>query len=1143
MKKLFGIIKQAWFLNLLGVLALSTLIWFIGPLFSFAQYTPLDSELSRMITIGSLFALWLLVSLWKMFRAKQKNNQMLEKISAQQPEPALFSTEHATEEEVKKLDTRFQEAMQDLKGLQLSTKTGHPKQYLYQLPWYIIIGPPGSGKTTLLANSNLQFPLSEKYGKAALLGVGGTRDCDWWFTNEAVLLDTAGRYVTQESNQKIDQGAWLGFLDLLKQHREHQPVNGIIIAVSISDLLQSSAEERQRHAKAIRSRIAELYERLNISIPVYMMFTKSDLLAGFSEFFDDLNKEQREQVWGTTFTLNPESSQNTPSNNTNTLGLFSEEFSLLEQRIHQQLLQKLDEEKNLNRRQAMYLFPQQFSSLKTLLDDFLTETFQSSQFHQSIMLRGVYFTSATQEGSPIDRIISTLANNFGIARQQITGFSGKGKSFFINRLLKQVIFAESGLAGTDQKLEKKRQWLQIGIGIAVGIGSLLIAAVWVNSYQTNKTVITEYQQEVNKVEAMLKATPYTGTLTDQLPMLNNVRQLTHSYADDDISPSLSARFGLYQGNALRQQMDDSYQELLRVILRPHAKQNLEQRLSKNMDQPTALFGLLKTYLYLGGEAPEDTPPPALSEIDWDNNGQSNDRNDRLLSMHFNALLKQPPSEPISLNKALIERARAVLSNDPAKLAYVQLKNAALNDSNHLQAAEFRISEKEGLGSISSSFIRKSGQPWLVGIPALYTKVGFSELFLPKYNTIAKNLKKDRWVLGDYQQIYADSSHIKASVRQYYQADYIKNWSDLLRDLSLKSLKSTQQAPEILRPLTADGGNLLTFIMQAVQAETDFSDENNFPIIGNAIELKETLKAVDTHFKPLHTLLKEEQLKQPMQLIDDLYKGLYQDISGGKEVSGKVKTTLSELNAAIDKLPEILRIWLLKPIKEAKQIVGVEVTKGASKELLKKAKEALCKPCETHFKGKYPFSNHEKKSVDIAEFNTFFAVGGTADSFAKMNLQQTTDVQPHITKSLNIFSKEAAKIRRIFFSTGNLNINYSLQLISAAPEVESIQLAIGTIKNTFLPDAERQPKEMYTWPASPITGIVTFKNPEQPAQQITISAADEQWGLFKKVKNHQLFLPHLGNALFAVKTPTLKENPFTLFSKIGNTLKKCRCPSE
>ena len=73
---------------------------------------------------------------------------------------------------------------------------------LYDLPWYMIIGPPGAGKTTVLVNSGLNFPLAEKFGKEALRGVGGTRSCDWWFTDQAVLLDTAGRYTTQDSNQQ-----------------------------------------------------------------------------------------------------------------------------------------------------------------------------------------------------------------------------------------------------------------------------------------------------------------------------------------------------------------------------------------------------------------------------------------------------------------------------------------------------------------------------------------------------------------------------------------------------------------------------------------------------------------------------------------------------------------------------------------------------------------------------------------------------------------------------------------------------------------------------------------------------------------------------------------------------------------------------
>lgn len=93
--------------------------------------------------------------------------------------------------------------------------TRFSRQYLYQLPWYVIIGAPGAGKTTALVNSGLHFPLADRFGNQ-LRGVGGTRNCDWWFTNDAVLLDTAGRYTTQESQREEDAGEWQSFVALLK---------------------------------------------------------------------------------------------------------------------------------------------------------------------------------------------------------------------------------------------------------------------------------------------------------------------------------------------------------------------------------------------------------------------------------------------------------------------------------------------------------------------------------------------------------------------------------------------------------------------------------------------------------------------------------------------------------------------------------------------------------------------------------------------------------------------------------------------------------------------------------------------------------------------------------------------------------------
>ena len=61
--------------------------------------------------------------------------------------------------------------------------------------------------------------------------------------------------------------------------------------------------ERQSHARTIKQRIKELHDQLGIRFPIYVLFTKVDLAAGFVEFMDDLGKEERQQVWGFTFPL------------------------------------------------------------------------------------------------------------------------------------------------------------------------------------------------------------------------------------------------------------------------------------------------------------------------------------------------------------------------------------------------------------------------------------------------------------------------------------------------------------------------------------------------------------------------------------------------------------------------------------------------------------------------------------------------------------------------------------------------------------------------------------------------------------------------------------------------------------------------
>jgi type VI secretion system protein ImpL len=391
----FKIFKRRGVLVFIGLLLLSLFIWYAGPYFAFAEFKPLESVFTRLLAIGLLVALWgasLLLKLWRSSRAGAK---LAQAVMAQKAPP----TRDGASREALQLRERFEEAVASLK------KSPGGGQNLYELPWYVIIGPPGSGKTTALINSGLKFPLEQRFGREALRGVGGTRNCDWWFTDEAVLLDTAGRYTTQDSDESADSAGWGEFLNLLTKYRKRRPLNGVIVTLSASDLMTNTPAEREANVAAVRRRLDELNKHLKVRLPVYLLVTKCDLISGFTEYFDDLSAEGRAQVWGMTFA--PErSSAGTAAED------FPAEFAALVERLNQRLFGRMEEERDTRRRTAAFAFPQQVAGLRVFLEAFVTEVFAATRFDGRLLLRGVYFTSGTQEGTPIDRLMSAIGRGF-----------------------------------------------------------------------------------------------------------------------------------------------------------------------------------------------------------------------------------------------------------------------------------------------------------------------------------------------------------------------------------------------------------------------------------------------------------------------------------------------------------------------------------------------------------------------------------------------------------------------------------------------------------------------------------------------------------------------------------------------------------
>ncbi len=830
MNKLLSLAKKPWVIGVTGFLALVALIWYLGPLISVAGQSPLTSDLGRavsIIVIGGSIALYRVFHYISVLR---RNRDMLAELAGQASgggggggggggdaqakaeQQRKKEEEAASAEEISTLKQGLDEALATLKKARLGGKTGRT-QYLYQLPWYIIIGPPGSGKTTALINSGLRFPL----GVGKVRGVGGTRNCDWWFTDEAVLLDTAGRYTTQDSHEEVDRAAWRGFLDLLKKHRRRRPINGAFVAISLADLLLQTEEARAAQALAIKQRIQELHEHFGIRFPIYVLFTKADLIAGFIEFFGDLGQEERAQVWGMTFPMDD------PADPEGVVERFSAEFELLEQRLNDRLVARLQEERDPQRRDLIYTLPQQFGSLKPLADQFLKEVFRPSRFEERVLLRGVYFTSGTQEGTPIDRLMSSLASTFGLHRQALGAFSGKGRSYFITRLLRDVVFPEAELAGANLKVERWRAWIQRGAYAAALLVTVTAAALWLTSYARNELYVRAVDKQRLLVEQQIKAlAPDQTDPVAALPLLDAARAIPGGYGDRGAGKPWLMGFGLYQGGKLGGEARSIYERLLVQALLPRLILRMEERLRQNAGNPGYLYDTLKAYLMLDDPQRFDAPTvKGWMEQEWQANlPRTVGREQReQLSAHLDALLELAPLQlPIALDGTLIQNTRTLLNQVPlSQRIYERLKQ---NPRGAGIPPEMGLTIAAGPDT-PRVFDRRSGQPLNTGIPGLYTYRGYYQFFLNESPKLVGQLADESWILGTSIQVStdpADRQRVADGVCRLYLSDYLQQWQGLLTDVNFKAFNTPDAALDLLQVLSGPASPLRTLI-ETVARET------------------------------------------------------------------------------------------------------------------------------------------------------------------------------------------------------------------------------------------------------------------------------------------------------------------------------------
>ena len=1149
-----------WVISGAGVLLLAVLIWIFGPLLA-----ALSETLPRLILVAAVLAIWAITNLLLDRRRRRREKTLEAGVAA----PPADNTAREAAEEQAALAGKLTEALATLR------KARGTRGYLYEQPWYVIIGPPGAGKTTALLNSGLSFPL----GDSAVAGVGGTRLCDWWFTDQAVLIDTAGRYTTQEGST-VDKAGWQGFLGLLKRTRPRQPLNGVLVAIALTDIAQAPREDRRAHARAIRARIRELDDSLGLRLPVYAIFTKGDLIAGFTEYFDDLDRERRDQVWGMTF--DPASTAGEP------VAAFAAELERLVTRLRERLFDRLQAERSPDRRGLIAGFPTQIATLAEPLGEFLNEAFGGSKLDPAPFLRGVFFASGTQAGTPIDRLTGAMARNFGLDQQRLPSLRPeRGRSYFLGGLLRQLIFGEAMLV-SERAGAARRRWLaRAGAFAAIAVVALLAVGAMLAARATGQRQVADTAKALDGYEAAARRVPLDPVADADLPSLLPVLDAARTLTDQTVPHGVG--FGLSQAGKLHAGAQAVYRHALQYGLLPRMVWRLETQMRGNLQRPDFLYEATRVYLMLGGQGPLDRDLVRdWMTLDWRTAfaGVFDAAQLAALQAHLDRLLSEP-LPPVPLDGGLVAEARAGFSRvSLAQRVYDRIRPSTV-------AAElppWRPIDAVGPAG-ADVIVRASGKPLTDGIPGFLTVRGFHLVLLPALPAAAREVAAESWVLGRDEKISLDAATLRGlehDVVELYEHDYETEWDRMLADLDVVPLRSPSEAAQDLYILTSPQSPIKSLLVSVATqltlstpppgtaapaktinplSATVAESARLSSLLGVGTASAATLppgSEVDAHYAALRQLASRDngaaidQALKPLSDLQQLFAKIAAAPIGSATPAAIGPDPIQAVRASAPLQPQPLQRWMLAMAEQGAALRG-----GDAKQQVAASFNGPTGPaslCPLAVNGRFPFVSGSTLDTPLDDFTKLFAPGGMLDGFFNTQLrpyvntsgkvwapQSANGVAPPVTPDAVAQFQRAASIRDLFFAGGGATptVKFTITPVKLDDGANQVSLDFGGVSVVYSHGPPRATE--ITWPGPQGMQDVRLVFDPAPAGGTGVLSSTGPWALFRMFGQGQLaqgastdsytLSYTLGNrqAVFAIRAGSVL-NPFA-----PGLLQDFRCP--
>ena len=925
------------------------------------------------------------------------------------------------------------------------------RRYLWQLPWYMVIGPAGSGKTALLREG---FPSDIIYTPEGGRGAEQRLYITPHVGKQAVIFDADGVLCEQQDTEVLPRRLWEHWLDWLVQKRARQPLNGLILTLDLPDLLTADKRRREHLVQLLRSRLQDIRQHLHCQLPVYVVLTRLDLLAGFAALFQSLDRQGREAVLGVTFTRHAHENDD-----------WRAELNAFWQTWGEQLNNALPDLMltHSHNRSALFSFVRQMQGCHEVLAVLLGSLLDGE--NMDVMLRGVYLTSSLQRGQMDDIFMQSAARQYRLGCSPLTAWPLVDTApYFTRSLFPQALLAEPNLSGENSVWlgNARRRMMAFSVGSAALI--VLAAGGWHHYYNTNWNAGVRVLEQARAFMAV----PHPQGMDDdgnlQLPLLNPVRDATLAYGDWG-DRSRFADLGLYQGRNIGPYVEQTYLQLLEQRYLPALSNGLIKDLAAappGSEQKLAVLRVTRMLEDKSGRNNEAVKQYMAKRWSARFHGQRDIQ--AQLMAHLDYALKHTDwhAERQAGDGDAISRwtpydgpvvaAQKELSKLPVyQRVYQSLKTRALG----ILPADLNLRDQVG-PTFEQVFVSADDDKLVV--PQFLTRYGLQSYFVKQRDELVELTALDSWVLNLTRSVKysdADRAEIQRQLTEQYLSDYTATWRAGMDNLNVRDYESIAQLTGALeqiisgdqphqRALTALHDNTHSIVLPEKLDDKEREEARSAPDY-------QLLTRLGHEFAPENSTLEVQREKEStMQAVYQQLTELHRYLLAIQNAPVPGKSALKAVQLRLDQnssdpifatrqmaktLPAPLNRWVGKLADQAWHVVMVEAVHYMEVDW----RDSVVKPFNEQLTDNYPFNPRASQDASLDAFERFFKPDGILDTFYQQNLKlfiendlslEDGDNNVIIREDIRAQLETAQKIRDIFFSKQNgLGTQFAVETVS------------------------------------------------------------------------------------------------------------------